>query len=349
MKTNKFLWRIHPARALAEAGLIGLLFFLFLASQVGRVSPYVVGNGMLFLCGLCGMWTVLRARLPGGNWLWQGIWELVVGFVLSLMVTLGVHLIVRLMDWQELWRQSNLGGTISVTFVLLATGPGYVIARLGVRFWLLWEHMRRRRMLWAITHAHLTVVVLVIALGVLASVLLISFSGGVDSTPSEKGWFTFFVERVLHTIFPAVGVIVFMTMLALMALLPPSALFSFWVARKTTRRLEKLAAATGALRDGDYQTRVGVEGEDEVARLSKAFNSMTARLQDQRSRIDERTQQLKVKVNQLGEATRRAEAASRRGRSRLTTDASDGESVPGAAGLPQRLPRRRRHRRVCTE
>jgi signal transduction histidine kinase len=274
MKTNKFLWRIHPVRALAEAGLIGLLFFLSLASQVGHVSPYVMGNGMLFLCGLCGMWTVLRTRLPSGSWLWQGIWELAVGFVLSLMVALGVHLVVRLMDWQELWRQSNLGGAISVTFVLLATGPGYVVARLGVRFWLLWERMRRRRMLWAITHAHLTVVVVVIALGVLGSALLVSLSGGVGSTLSEEGWFTFFIERVLHTIFPAVGLIAFMTVLALMVLLPPSALFSFWVARKTTRRLEKLASAAGALRDGDYQTRVGVEGEDEVAQLQTNFNAM---------------------------------------------------------------------------
>jgi signal transduction histidine kinase len=274
MKTKGFLLRVHPVRALVEAGLIGQLLLLVLSRLVGRVSPFVMGNGLLFLCGVCGMWAVLRTRLPQGSWLRQGVHELVAGFLLSLVVAAGVRLTVFLLGWEELWRQSNLGGTISVTFVLLATGPGYVIARLGVRFWLLWDRIRRRRMLWAITHAHLTVVVLVITLGVLTLVLLSPSTRQVGSTPSGGGALTSFVELVLHTVFPAAGVIAVMTVLALIALLLPSALFSFWVARKTTRRLEKLAAATGALRDGTYQTRVAVEGEDEVAQLQADFNAM---------------------------------------------------------------------------
>lgn len=278
MKTGRFLWRAHPARALLEAGVIGLLFLFLLASQLSRVSPYVMGNGMLFLCGLCGTWAVLRAHLPQGGFLRQSAWELITGLALSLLVTLGVHQMIDLMGWHELWRQSNLGGSLSMTLVLLATGPGYVAARVGVRLWRLWDRLRRRRMLWAITHALLTVVVLVIALGILAMVVLSPVSGQIESAPYEGRWFAFLIERVLHTVFPAIGVIAVMTVLTLAALLPPAALFSFWVARRTTRRLEKLAAATSALRDGDYQTRVLVEGEDEVAQLQADFNAMADEL-----------------------------------------------------------------------
>jgi signal transduction histidine kinase len=69
-----------------------------------------------------------------------------------------------------------------------------------------------------------------------------------------------------------------MTLLALAALLPPSALFSFWIARRTTRRLETLAEAAGALRQGDYEARVEVVGQDEVAQLQTDFNAMAGDL-----------------------------------------------------------------------
>jgi len=65
----------------------------------------------------------------------------------------------------------------------------------------------------------------------------------------------------------------------LVVVLPPSALFSFLVARRTTARLEKLAAATAALRAGEYSTRVEVEGEDEVAQLQADFNAMAVNLE----------------------------------------------------------------------
>ena len=83
---------------------------------------------------------------------------------------------------------------------------------------------------------------------------------------------------VLITLFPAVTLITIMTVGTLAVMLPPLALFSFFVARRTTRRLETLAATTAALRAGNYDARVAVEGEDEVARLQSDFNSMAEKL-----------------------------------------------------------------------
>ena len=73
--------------------------------------------------------------------------------------------------------------------------------------------------------------------------------------------------------------VILMTGLALVLLLPPSALVSYFVARRTTRRLERLAEATTSLREGRYGRRVEVEGEDEVAQLQADFNAMAGNLQ----------------------------------------------------------------------
>jgi signal transduction histidine kinase len=79
--------------------------------------------------------------------------------------------------------------------------------------------------------------------------------------------------------FPASGVMLVLTLMALAVVLPPSAIFSFLFARQTTRRLEKLIAAATALRSGDYGARVSVTGEDEVAQLQADFNAMADTLE----------------------------------------------------------------------
>jgi signal transduction histidine kinase len=61
--------------------------------------------------------------------------------------------------------------------------------------------------------------------------------------------------------------------------LPPAVLFSAWIARRMTGRLERLTRSTDALRAGDLAVRVPVEGEDEVATLQANFNAMAADLE----------------------------------------------------------------------
>lgn len=281
MKTRRFLWAAHPARALLEAWLIGLPILFLLSLQAGYAEPVVLGNGLLFLCGVCGMWAVLRTRIPEGGWLRQGAWELAVGFSLSLVMLAGMRIPARLLGWEEVWMQSNMANDALISLLLLGTGPGYLVARAGVRLWLAWDRLRRRRLLWGLTHAHLTIVVVMAILVALISSLFFSFSPTtVTSTQSESAeLLTLLTERLLHTLFPWIAVMIVMTGLALALLLPPSALVSYFVARRTTRRLETLAEATTALREGHYGTRVEVAGEDEVAQLQADFNAMADDLQ----------------------------------------------------------------------
>jgi signal transduction histidine kinase len=274
VKADEFFWSVHPARGLIEAWLISLLILVLLSWQVGIVSPFVLSNGLMLLCGISGMWAVLRIRIPRGSWLRQGIWELAIGFSLSIVMALGMRLPAYLLGWEGVWLQSTLAGASLATLLFLGTGPGYAVARGGVRIWLLWDRLRRQRMLWALTHAQLAVVVLVITM--IAVGLLCLFPLYPSTQPSQPGTgpLVAITERLLHTVFPAMAMILVMTMVILLALLLPSALVSYLVARKTTRRLETLVNATKALREGQYDARIQVVGEDEVAQLQADFNAM---------------------------------------------------------------------------
>ncbi len=58
------------------------------------------------------------------------------------------------------------------------------------------------------------------------------------------------------------------------------ALVAFPVARRITRRLERLQARVDQLGAGDLGARVEVEGRDEVARLAESFNRAAARIEE---------------------------------------------------------------------
>jgi signal transduction histidine kinase len=279
MNAGRYLLAAHPARGLLESWLIGLPILFLLFVQVGYASPFVLTNGILLLCAVCSLWAVLRIRLPGGGWLRQATWEGLVGACLSLVMAIGYLLPAHWLGWDVVWTQSTLGRPSGASLLLLGTGPGYLIARIGLRLWLRWDQMRHKRLRWALTHAHLTVVAVVI-LFALAALLVISLAAQPSTAVDSPGGFLAIVsERLLHTVFPALGLMLILAAIALAALLPPSALVSFLVARKTTRRLEALAEAVRALRQGHYDARLEVIGEDEVAQLQADFNVMAGELQ----------------------------------------------------------------------
>ncbi len=274
MRRYLFLWKVPPLWALAEAWIIGLLILFSLTRLAGYVSQFVLANGLFFVCGSCGMWAVLRIRIPEGKLWRQTIWELVVGVAVSLMMLVGLFLPANQLGWQVLWQKPHFD-PLSVAFLFLCTGPGYVMARICVRFWRRWDRMRRQRLLWSLTHAHLMVVVLIGTVGALGIFLLAPYTRMVtvaNSTVMEPN--ATLADRLLTFVFPALSLIVILTVVAIAFTLPPSAIFSFIVARQTTRRLEKLAAAARAFRGGNYSARVPVAGEDEVAQVQSTFNAM---------------------------------------------------------------------------
>ncbi len=57
-----------------------------------------------------------------------------------------------------------------------------------------------------------------------------------------------------------------------------------WVAGQVSRRLQRLETAAGAIAGGDFSVRAPDDGDDDVARLGRAFNEMAAELDEGRER-----------------------------------------------------------------
>jgi signal transduction histidine kinase len=141
--------------------------------------------------------------------------------------------------------------------VLLGLLPCVAFAgtRVSLRAWLFWNQLRRKRFRWALTHAMLVTVALVSLL--FMAVIFIPLR-----------------QDTLPLIAAVIGAMVLIMAGAMIVLLPFFAIFSYIFARHTTRRIDTLAAATSALRQGQYKTRVMVVGEDEIAHLQADFNAM---------------------------------------------------------------------------
>ena len=274
-----FFWVAYPLQGLAESVLIGLLILVATMRLEGHVEWYVFQSALFFLCGVCGMWAVLRICIPQGGWLKQGIWELGVGLCLSLVMLFGLRNLSLLFKCDALWRLATWDDE-AITLLLLCTGLGYFLARGGVRLWLRWDRMRSQRLVWSLTHAQLMVVIFLALLAALITFLTALSSGAAVHIWRQTGDpLGSFVTGLLVTFFPNIILITALTVIVLAVALPPSAVFSYFMARRTTRRLEALVSATAALRSGDYHARVPVEGEDEFAHLQADFNVMAEKLE----------------------------------------------------------------------
>jgi signal transduction histidine kinase len=165
-----------------------------------------------------------------------------------------------------------------------AVVSSYPLGRGLVLAWPAWDRLQRRRLLWALTHAQL-VGSLALAAGValfLTAYLGPHFIGppfGPDTLPKGAGAAAVALAWLATRPLPAATGYIVVGVATSAVLLPPAFLISYLVLRRTTRRLEELAAATGALRAGDLAARVPVGGEDEVGRLQADFNSMAAELE----------------------------------------------------------------------
>jgi len=269
-----FLLRVHPLWALTEAWVLGIAVLFLMSRVAGMARPALLQNGTLMLCGTCGMWAVVRTRLPGGSAWRQALYELGVAAGLCLVMVLGLRASTELLGWTAVWEQPNLHPLLT-TALLGLTGAGYLVARLLVRLWRYWDRLRRQRMVLSLTHAHL-----VLALGAMLAVVLFGATyillqrPPVDAGQEPEGLLAVVADRLFLTLVPLAAIYTVLMLGALVVLLPPSAAFSYWVARRTTRRLEALAHTARAVREGAYDARVTVQGEDEVAQLQADFNAM---------------------------------------------------------------------------
>lgn len=271
---RRFWLHATPQYALVEtllvAAAVSLAAYLlaYLPSRFGFI-PFT--TNLILLDGpFCALWCAVRLRLPGGTLWRQFLRDGALGVVLG-MVPFGLmlatayslasknHIAVDLLRTAP--RGIPIGGFFLIALVAFATE--FLVFRIGVRLLLYWNRLRHTRLQWALTHAHLVVAAIGAGLIILLVVTLLYITS----------------DRSITHVIPLLFFLSVLSVLGIIIVLPPSALFSFIFARGMTRRLQTLTAATNALRAGDYSVRVPVRGEDEVAQLQANFNAMAADLE----------------------------------------------------------------------
>ncbi|GCE14758.1 sensor histidine kinase [Tengunoibacter tsumagoiensis] len=288
------LFRADARRALLEVSSLqcGALATWPLIDHMLR-PLFLNSTPLFFLCLTFGsvLFLAFRWRLrPVGRTRWQQLLiELAVGGVLlceSIIIsTVTLFLSIYCAPYAFIQFHS-LKETGSPTFysivfnsifyaLSISSVAFFFLLRVLILVWRSWDRLRREHLHWALTHAHLLVVVMVAAIISCLLMTLAIWSGSGENRH----------ELIPLLILPGM---IFLTVISLAFVLPPSALFSYLFARHTTRRIEKLAAATSALRSGNYEVRVRVEGEDEIARLQADFNAMAIELE--RARHELRTE-----------------------------------------------------------
>ncbi len=279
---SPFLWA-GPIQALAESFLLSFLWLAGLVWVSSEVPLQVIIQGVFFTSLSGAFWCTLRLRRYQGRrrsklMRWGSI-----GLSLSVLLGLVLSLIAAVFNWDDVFAAAGLE-SLNVIVILLASGPAFMGFRAGLWLWWYWDRLRRKHLIWSLTHAHLILVVLLVAAYVLVATAEIFYGLTFEFDPMPGRLITdnvaaMIADRIMRTFFPVVGLAAVLTILALMIVLPPSAVISFFVSRKTTRRLATLANTTRAMREGDYSARVTVIGEDEVAQLQSDFNAMAEKLQ----------------------------------------------------------------------
>ncbi|MBP7690209.1 MAG: HAMP domain-containing histidine kinase [Thermoflexales bacterium] len=264
-----FLASVSPFRALLEAYALGAFSLLILLSLQTELVPVVVQQGFFFISAGLAVWTALRLRPPTGPWWRRLLNELSVGLCAS-----APSIIFEVFFRVQLVTAAWLGG-----FFLLVGAIGFLCFRVGVGGWLFWDRLRRRRLIWSFTHAILmTVVVLALLFVVVLTVVTVDYGPVSDLLAPEASPLASFAAQVLNRFLPLASMMVVFTVIGLALILPPALIFSYFVARGLTRRLERLALATQRVQAGDYSVRIDTTGHDEIAQLQSDFNAMTAAL-----------------------------------------------------------------------
>ncbi|HET7638854.1 MAG TPA: histidine kinase dimerization/phospho-acceptor domain-containing protein, partial [Ktedonobacteraceae bacterium] len=264
----------RPGRAIFEALLVGVILWGTLLVLQNQVSPFLLQIGLSLLIGLCcTLFCALRLHLSQGFQQWQSTFEVTIATLLSLGLS-GMELACILVLLHgpmvsALWREGTRPWQLAA-IALAVNWFVFIIARVTMRLWRRWSQLRSKHLLWALTHAHATGLVLA------AGLLIVVLETLVVSSTSDA-----FLIASTSLGLLALGIF------ALVLVVPPSALVSYTVVRRATERLQTLTAGTSALRNGNYAIRVPVVGEDEVAHLQSDFNAMAAELERARRELQE--------------------------------------------------------------
>ncbi len=160
--------RTHPKRAVLESLMLGIVSWIALLLLQNYLPSFIwrIGISLCIVIG-CALWCALRVQLPGGEKRQQGRFEVTTGGALSLLLA-SMELVVTLVLLQgaainELWQGPNRPLLLAAIALMLGFAM-FLLFRMGVRLWLFWNQLRRRQLVWALTYAHVLVILLLTGL-----------------------------------------------------------------------------------------------------------------------------------------------------------------------------------------
>jgi signal transduction histidine kinase len=277
----RFYGAVRVWQALLEAVAGSLVYFLLLLRLTPAISSTALMSGVALFGPCCALWCALRIRFIDGSRLRKVAREIAIPMLLGIGMGLGVALPLFTVGHRAFsaWTSAQNNAIVFSLLAILSVGPLYAVLRIGVWILRLWRRFQRRSMALSLTNSILSIVLVVWIGFQIVSILLIALTR--PSLPFPQDFAA--LGAWLYTQFSLSASLFFGTSLMLICLLggllPLAAVFSFWVARRTTRRLVELARTTGRMRRGEYDARVPVQGEDELARLQTDFNSMAEALE----------------------------------------------------------------------
>jgi signal transduction histidine kinase len=290
MKRFRSLWQrafqtASLARTVLETLLLGFALTLLSLLAYGTMADTLYAMALLFFISpCCGLWYALRLRPATGSKKRQFADELLCLLLTGVVICAVSLLLVFDMNEGKV-DEANFG--VAVVFVCGTLIFPFAFFRVFSRLWIGWKRLRERRLIWSLMNSHLIAVALLQAIIIVPAMILLMNSSDLNWTSlyvpenSVSQWF-----YRLNMALPLLGLAILASLVVLIALLPASAVVSYFLSRRIKQRLDVLMQAAQTARDGDYHSRIQVSGSDEISRLQTDFNAMIASLESHLASLD---------------------------------------------------------------
>jgi two-component system sensor histidine kinase BaeS len=254
-------------RTYLEVLVLGGLLYLLSSWMYGAQAPQLYTLSLLFFINpLCALLYALRLRTS------QAVTE-IIGWV-------GAAVLCSLVQWLTIYhpRLADSGIPLTafdVTVLYLPMIFPYAFFRGMLRIGQWWLGWQSRHLIGSLMSSHLGAMALLQVIFcvplLVTAAAQVNMQWAIDFMPQNAIGQLFYRVNV---VLPMVGVVILAATLILAALLPASAVVSYFLARRIKQRLDTLMHAAQSARIGDYQTRIVLSGKDEIGQLQENFNAM---------------------------------------------------------------------------
>lgn len=278
MKRPSFFSASWLRTLLEVVAVSAVLFFLLPQTTTKTIGDELPAATMFFIV-CCAFWGAARLQWPTARWVEVGM---IAG--MGTAVSIGILPAIFLLGKWPIQVEGDAGlGNMLIVFVL--SSFVYLNMRITFWFWVQWNALRKKRLLWSFTHIQ----IILAFLAILVLVTVTEFTAWLQNWQGEPLIPLFFpyALNVFVEILPIFSVLAISSLFFVTIFALPLVFVSYLLTRGTIGRLENLAEGTAKLRAGDLSTRVPVTGEDEVAQLQENFNQMAADLEKAMAQLEQ--------------------------------------------------------------